>query len=259
MKKKQFLPSQREYLLVFSCLFICTHLIFFLIQHPDLPCSSQAASHSCGLPWRDSGHIRPIITGPAASLPAWGDAQQKSLYSFHCYVWAWWPDDVFLAPPGRHRSPSVGGVFFCGVHVLLRWKAEVVGRPFRQPGVRVSRPYSRDPRFHRQQVLLAFLLWCVPLVRLCLNLSVDAVQGGVCGSDGIRRQPSQGVLPSETWSIKREKKILLMIQPENSVFLRFYKCPQEIPKMEMHFQNLDRKQQRIKAYEFKLRACLDES
>lgn len=31
-------------------------------------------------------------------------------------------------------------------------------------------------------------------------------QGGVCGGDGVRRQPGQSLLPPEAWPIKRERK-----------------------------------------------------
>lgn len=38
--------------------------------------SLQPASHSCGLPGWDSGHIRPVHTGPEAQVPAGGNQQQ---------------------------------------------------------------------------------------------------------------------------------------------------------------------------------------
>lgn len=96
----------------------------------------QAASHCCGIPGRNSGHIRPVRTGPAPQLPSRGDAFTRRS-SLTIKLVAFGPDDVPMlsfVPPGGHRPPAVGGVVFCGVHVLLGREAEVVGRSLGQPG-----------------------------------------------------------------------------------------------------------------------------
>lgn len=37
--------------------------------------------------------------------------------TFACCIQAQWLDEAFPLPSGGHRSPAVGGVVFCGVHV----------------------------------------------------------------------------------------------------------------------------------------------
>lgn len=111
-------------------------------------------------------------------------------------------------PPGRHRSPAVGGVFVRGVHLLPRRSAAPVGRSLRQHGVRVPRPHRGDPRLHHQQVSLSCVqirrrgvVWVFKVTKIMWSV----LQGSVRRCNGVGRRPGEVVLPPKTWSVKREE------------------------------------------------------